>query len=46
MTKPFGLCAQAAASGLARHFYEKGSREPIQFIFDTQDGADRDLTAP
>lgn len=44
MAKPYGLCAQAVSSGLARHFYAEGFRDPIRFVFDTQEGADVDLT--
>ena len=43
LAKPFSTCAQGAASTLARHVRDLGSREPIQFVFDTQQGADLDL---
>lgn len=45
LCKPYGYCAYGAASGLARHLYEMGAREPIQFVFDAQQGSDDDLRA-
>ncbi|MFC3077811.1 DUF3800 domain-containing protein [Phenylobacterium terrae] len=44
LSKPYNVCAQALASGLARCLYQQGFREPIEFVFDTQEGADIDLT--
>lgn len=45
LARPYGLCAHGVAANLARHFHAKGFRDPISFVFDTQEGADKDLTA-
>ena len=43
LAKPFSTCAHGAASVLARYVRDFGSREPIHFVFDTQQGSDLDL---
>lgn len=43
--KPYNACAQGAVITLARYVYELGGREPIQFVFDTQQGAAEDIIA-
>ena len=43
LAKPFSTCAHGAASILARYVRDFGSREPIHFVFDTQQGSDLDL---
>jgi len=45
LAKPFATCAHGAASVLARYVRDLGSREPIHFVFDTQEGSDMDLVA-
>lgn len=48
---PFGLARAystalyGVTSALARYVYECGGREPIHFVFDTQEGADKDTEA-
>lgn len=43
LAKPFSTCAQGVASTLARHLRDLGAKDPIHFVFDTQQGADLDL---